>query len=104
MEFRDGPDKAETKPDPRRSPTCIAAIEPFHGFGFLGVGNTRAVVGDRDLHGSVGPAACPNGNNAVIGRVLERIVDEIPNCLRQQKRIARDRHRGVVVRCQGHTL
>src|SRR6185437_15035941 len=79
--------QTQTQTNSRRATTEIAAIEPLRDLGLLAIGDAGAVIGHADLDRALAERLNSNLHRAPLANILERIVDEVADGLRQQRGI-----------------
>src|SRR5450759_2691106 len=95
---------AQPEADPGSAAARIAAIETLQHFGFFGILDAGTVIRHRDLGRGIRAAPYGDIDRAILARILERIVDQIAEGLREQDWIAHYRQRPLAVKRELYTL
>ena len=85
-------DHAETKSNSFGIAAAVAPIEAIGGPRFIGIRDTGTVIRDNDLDAIFRNRHDTQRYLTMPWRVLDRIVDQIANCLGEKFKVAGDRH------------
>src|SRR5262249_30471166 len=88
-----GADDTEAEPEPALGTAAVATVEPVPDSRLISRRDADARVRNRERRGPVGAADC-DATRAPLGRVLDRVVDEVRDRLPQP--IAIGRHGNVL--------
>src|SRR6185312_11968191 len=84
--------EAQSKADAGSTATAVATVEALRHLRFVAVRNSGAIVGDADLDRTVATRLDPHLHRAPLADVLQGVVNEIADSLRQQRGVSGNRH------------